>query len=76
MLWRYLGSPAPAGAISGYTDAGQISGYAQEAMCWAVENGIISGFSGGLLGPQGLATRAQVAQILKNYTESIAIDRA
>lgn len=76
MLWRYLGSPAPANTISGYTDASQINGYAQDAMNWAVENNIIGGFGDGVLEPQGLATRAQVAQILKNYTESIVINRA
>lgn len=67
MLWRYLGSPANKDALSRYTDAGQISGYAQEAMRWAVENGVISGFGEGLLGPQEQATRAQVAQILMNF---------
>lgn len=69
MLWRYAGSPAATGTLSGFTDAGQISGYAQEAMRWAVENGIISGLSGGQLASSGQATRAQVAQILKNYIE-------
>ena len=69
MLWRYAGSPSAAGTLSGFTDAGQISGYAQEAMRWAVENGIISGFGDGQLGPYGQATRAQVAQMLKNFIE-------
>ena len=69
MLWRYAGSPDTAGVLSGFADAGQSSGYAREALCWAVENGIISGFGSGQLDPQGLATRAQVAQILKNFIE-------
>ncbi|MCI9332761.1 MAG: leucine-rich repeat protein [Oscillibacter sp.] len=69
MLWRYAGSPAATGALAGFTDADQIRDYAQEAMSWAVENGVISGFSNGRLGPQGQATRAQVAQILKNFME-------
>lgn len=72
MLWRYYGSPAASGDLSGYADVGQVSEYAQEAMRWAVERGIINGFGDGRLGPQGQATRAQVAQILKNLITSLA----
>ena len=38
-------------------------------MRWAVENGVISGKGGGILDPKGLATRAQTAQMLKNYLD-------
>ncbi|MCI8477078.1 MAG: S-layer homology domain-containing protein [Oscillospiraceae bacterium] len=67
MLWRYVGSPAAANKKLHFTDAGKASGYALEALRWAVENGIINGKGGGILDPKGLATRAQVAQILKNF---------
>lgn len=69
MLWRYMGSPSSVGAPLSFADADQISGYAQEAMRWAVENGIVNGLGNGLLSPQGQATRAQVAQVLKNFIE-------
>ena len=69
MLWRYAGSPAAAVKELNFTDAGEISAYALEAVCWAVEKGIINGIGGNLLDPQGLATRAQAAQMLKNYLE-------
>lgn len=72
MLWRYAGSPAAAGAQSSFGDADQISGYAREAMSWAVANGIVHGFGNGRLNPQGQATRAQVAQMLRNFIESPA----
>ncbi|NBI68961.1 S-layer homology domain-containing protein, partial [Pseudoflavonifractor sp. 60] len=36
----------------------------------AVENGILNGYSDGRLGPQGQATRAQVAQMLQNFMEN------
>ena len=52
-----------------FSDAGQISGYASDALRWAVENGIMHGTGGGILAPQGLATRAQTAQMLKNLME-------
>lgn len=69
MLWRYSGAPAANGMLDNFSDAVSVSDYAQEAMSWAVENGIISGFGDNQLGPQGNATRAQVAQILKNFIE-------
>lgn len=69
MLWRYSGSPAASGTLNRFADAHLVSGYAQEAMRWAVENGIISGFGNGQLSPQGQATRAQAAQLLKNFIE-------
>ena len=53
-----------------FTDAGAISDYALEALRWAVENGIMSGYGNGQLAPQGLATRAEAAQILKNLQKS------
>lgn len=69
MLWRYSGSPASSGALDRFTDGDFVSGYAQEAMRWAVENGVING-DNGKLSPQGQATRAQVAQMLKNFIEA------
>ena len=70
MLWRYAGSPAPSGSLESFSDAGSVSAYARDAMRWAVENGVINGFGNGQLGPQGQATRAQVAQVLKNFIEA------
>ena len=47
--------------------ADKASGYVLEALRWAVENGVMSGKGGGILDPHGLATRAQTAQMLKNF---------
>ena len=69
MLWRHAGSPGAVGGELHFSDAGQISGYASDALRWAVENGIMHGTGGGILAPQGLATRAQTAQMLKNLME-------
>ena len=71
MLWRYAGSPSSGGSLSGFSDAGTVSGYAQQALVWAVENGIISGYDG-RISPQGNATRAQVASIMQRYLYNIA----
>lgn len=48
-----------------FADTNTVSLWAQEAMQWAVNQGIING-SGGQLNPQGSATRAQVAQMFLN----------
>ena len=67
MLWRYAGKPAATSQELYFNDADTANGYAVDALCWAVEQGIINGHGNGQLGPQELATRAQVAQIFMNY---------
>ena len=70
MLWRYSGSPAATNKELHFNDTDEISGFALEAIRWAVENGILNGYGDGRLGPQGQATRAQMAQMLKNFIEN------
>lgn len=67
MLYRYMGEPAANGDLTGFSDADSVSGYAADAMTWAVENGLIGGMGDGTLNPQGPATRAQVATILARF---------
>jgi hypothetical protein len=71
MLWRYSGSPAATNKELHFNDTDEISGFALDALRWAVENGILNGYGDGRLGPQGQATRAQVAQMLKNFIENL-----
>ncbi len=54
--------------LTSYTD--QPSTWAEEAMSWAVAEGLISGVTNTELQPQGNATRAQVAAILQRYLEA------
>ena len=74
ILYRYAGfagqSTAGRADLSGYTDAGQVSPYAAEAMGWAVDRGLITGVSAGTLAPGGSATRAQVATILMRFCQT------
>ena len=72
MLWRYAGSPAVDGQALEFADAGQVSDWAQAALCWAVDQGILTGRGGNILAPSGSATRAESAQILKNFLENIS----
>lgn len=57
---------APDGELA-FTDAEQIGAHAREALRWAVGTGVMNGKTGGALDPKGLATRAQAAQMLKNF---------
>ena len=75
MLYRYAkmkGYDVSASAdISAYTDASGVSGWAKEAMQWAVGSGLIQG-SNNALNPQANADRAQIATILMRFAQNIA----
>ena len=66
MLWRLEGSPKANGALNGFDDATDVSGWAADAMAWAVEKGLVQGNNGQLM-PENNANRDQVAQILMNF---------
>ena len=72
MLWRFAGEPTSAYSLSAYTDASSVSDYAETAMAWAVENGIITGMTDTTIEPQGTATRAQCAAMLMRFIENVA----
>lgn len=72
MLWRYAGSPDADGSLSSFEDGDQTSDWAQRAMIWAVDQGLITGTGNNLLDPQGLATRAQAATTLMQLAEEMA----
>lgn len=67
ILYRYAGSPETYGSLDGFADKGEVLAYAETAMKWAVESGIICGKGDGCLDPQGSATRAEVAAMLERY---------
>ncbi|WP_369282648.1 leucine-rich repeat domain-containing protein [Oscillibacter sp. GMB15532] len=52
-------------ALSDFTDSGSVAPYAQKAMAYLVEAGVVGGKNGYLL-PQSSSTRAQMAQVLYN----------
>lgn len=67
ILYRYAGSPDPPDSPLNFTDADKVSAWALDAVHWAVEQYIINGKGNGILDPTGNATRAEAAQMLKNY---------
>ncbi len=68
MLYRLAGSPSVSGDLSAYNDGDNVQSYAQDAMIWAVEKGIVQGYSAdSTLRPANAATRAEVCAILVRY---------
>ncbi len=57
------------GNMEYYNDKTLVSDWAQEDMVWAVGAKLLSGKENGLLDPQGATSRAEAAQMLKNFCE-------
>lgn len=63
------GARQPSIDIKKFPDSARVSGYAREAMGWAVTNGILTGTSDGRLNPEGTVTRAQFAVFLFRFSQ-------
>ncbi len=60
--------------LGSFPDKGKISAYAEDALSWAVSEGLVTGTKTGsstYLDPKGNATRAQVATILMRFIENV-----
>ena len=70
MLYRmaaYLGlDTAVQGGLSGFSDSGEVSSWAEAALAWAVGADILQGEDGRLM-PQGTASRAEIAAVLMRF---------
>ena len=62
-LWRAAGSPAPESSEMPFTDVAEGS-YYEQAVLWAVENGITKGTSDTTFTPNAKCTRAQIVTFL------------
>ena len=72
MMWRFLGAHEYEADLSRFSDVDEIPGWsgAREAIEWAVAAGVMQG-SDGQLNPNGIATRAEIAQLMMKFCESI-----
>lgn len=74
ILYRYCGCKGYDTSLTGagpvFSDAGDISDYAVEAVAWAAANGILSGREDGSLAPGLSASRAEVAAVLTRFHQS------
>ena len=69
MLYRLAGEPAVSGTITA-PDASSVSSWAQSAMTWAMNIGLVEGDENGAVTPTATATRAQAAALIMRYLEA------
>lgn len=77
ILYRYADykniSTSGASSLTKFSDYKTVSTYAENALKWAVYEGIINGDNGKLL-PKGTATRAQAAKMIHYFLEGSSIN--
>lgn len=56
-------------SINGFTDSNKVSGYAKDALSWAVDKGVFSGNTDNTLMPQSTLTRAQMASVITRFND-------
>lgn len=56
-------------SLGAFSDADELSAWAEEPMAWAVRSGLFSGRGDGILAPAATATRAEIAQLLMNFAK-------
>ena len=66
VLWRMDGTPMPQGKNI-FSDIS--ADWYKNAILWASENNIVSGYGSGLFGPDDDITREQIAVILYRYSQ-------
>ena len=71
-LWRAAGSPAPKSTGHNFTDV-KAGSYYEQAVLWAVENGITVGTSSTTFSPDATCTRAQAVTFLYRASGSPAV---
>ena len=69
LLYRFCGTPEVNGALS-FSDAHEISDYAQSALLWATQNGILNGVGKNCVAPGADTQRTQVAAMLARYLKN------
>lgn len=69
LLYRYAGSPSVSGTLHA-ADAASVSDYAEDALLWANQNGIVNGVGSNTIAPKDNAQQAQVAAMLARYLQN------
>ena len=60
-------------SLDSFHDAAKVSGWAQNAMQWAVAEGVMSGTNKGNLNPKGTLTRAEAAAMLRSFVRATVL---
>lgn len=74
LLFRYaqhIGrNTAGRDSLTGFSDGDTVSAWAQDAMAWTVDSGVLTGLPGDVLAPAVTTTRAQAAAMLQRFCRS------
>ena len=70
LLYRFSGTPEVNGDLL-FSDAHEASGYAENALIWATQNGILNGVGNDRVAPGADAQRAQVAAMMARYLKNV-----
>lgn len=77
ILYRYAKlngvSLTAIGDLSRFSDAGQVSPWAQEEMRWAVSHNLLPNSGGGTLNPQELVTRGELAFVVHACAQNLGL---
>lgn len=66
-LHRYAGSPAPTAMPEDVSDWSDVSEYAAEALAWAMETGLVTGYDDGTVKPLRELNRAELAVLMHRF---------
>ena len=70
LLYRFCGAPEVRGNLL-FSDAHEVSDYAENALLWATQNGILNGVGNNRVAPGTDAQRAQVAAMMARYLKNV-----
>ena len=74
VLYRVAGSPAPTeGVLEGFADVADLHNWTVDAMSWAVESGLITGYDDNTLRPRSNITRAETCALLIRFDDMVGI---
>lgn len=74
-LHRYAGAPAPDALPEHFADWTDVSAYAREAVAWAVEEGLLTGYDDGTVKPLRELNRAELAVLMHRFHRWILHER-
>lgn len=71
MLYRQDGKPEVFGTLEDFTDGETVSAWAEDAMLWAVQEGIFKGYPSGELKPRSFVTPEETVIVLGRFENRI-----
>ena len=74
-LYRYAGEPVPEAEADWFADWDDVSEYARDAVSWAVEVGLLTGYADGTVGPMRELNRAELAVLMQRFHLWVLIER-